>query len=256
MNKQIKQIALISTRPNNTNTKLLSELEDTNISVLNYPLTKISPLDNYQTFDSFLENLNMYQHIIFISTNAVHFFLERLKILSIIMPKDLLFSSIGPTTKKLLQKHLPVFVHSPKKEFDSEHLLKEDIFNNVSGKKILIVRGEGGRETLKQELEQRGAEVSYGECYIRDYIDVDLNCLKENLMNYHYKFMLITSTNSALHLLAQLKDTNIDWLQDIKIVVNHKAIKDQLNLIFKTILIAQNIEPHNLKKIVSSEKLD
>lgn len=79
MNKQIKQIALISTRPNNTNTKLLSELEDTNISVLNYPLTKISPLDNYQTFDSFLENLNMYQHIIFISTNAVHFSLKDLK---------------------------------------------------------------------------------------------------------------------------------------------------------------------------------
>ena len=53
----------------------------------------------------------------------------------------------------LLQKYLSVDVHSPIKTFDSEHLLKEKIYNNVEGQKILIIRGEGGRETLKNALE-------------------------------------------------------------------------------------------------------
>ena len=35
------------------------------------------------------------------------------------------------------------------------HLLKEKIYNNVEGQKILIIRGEGGRETLKNALEEK-----------------------------------------------------------------------------------------------------
>ena len=62
-------------------------------------------------------------------------FLERVKKLSLQVPKNLIFSSIGPTTKLLLEKHLSVDVHSPVKTFDSEHLLKEKIFSNVKIKK-------------------------------------------------------------------------------------------------------------------------
>ena len=256
MNEQKKQIALVSTRPNSSISQLINELKDTNISVLNYPLTKIKPLKNYETFDFYLKNLNEFQHIIFISTNAVIFFLKRLKILSIVVPKNLIFSSIGPATKKLIQCHLSVNVHCPKKEFDSENLLKEDVFKNIAGEKILIIRGEGGRETLKQGLERRAAIVSYGECYIREYVHLDLNSLKENLMKYHYKFMLISSTNSAVQLLNQLKGFDIGWLQDIKIVVNHKSIKDQIKSISKNVLITQNIDSQSLKKLILSESIN
>jgi uroporphyrinogen-III synthase len=39
--------------------------------------------------------------------------------------------------------------------------------NDVEGRNILIFRGRGGRELLKQALEARGAHVSYVECYRR-----------------------------------------------------------------------------------------
>jgi len=38
---------------------------------------------------------------------------------------------------------------------------------DVSGQHILIVRGDGGREKLKETLEQRGATVEYIEAYRR-----------------------------------------------------------------------------------------
>jgi uroporphyrinogen-III synthase len=37
----------------------------------------------------------------------------------------------------------------------------------VSGQDVLIVRGEGGREALRAELEKRGARVRYAEVYAR-----------------------------------------------------------------------------------------
>ena len=220
--------------------QLSDELKNSEIKLLSFPLTEIHPLNNYQIFDGVIENIKTYQHIIFISTNAVHFFLERVKKLSLQIPKNLIFSSIGPTTKLLLQKKLSVDVHSPIKIFDSEHLLKEKIYNNVEGQKILIIRGEGGRETLKNTLEEKGATVNYGECYVRKYVDIDLNQLKNDLVNYHHQFFLFSSTNSAKHFIDQLHNIETDWLQNIKIIVNHKKIQGLLSKIFKEIFVCNN----------------
>ena len=255
MNKP-KKIVLISTRPHKTNVQLSNELKNSDIKLLNYPLTEIYPLDNYQIFDTIFENLKTYQHIIFISTNAVHFFLERLKKLSQGIPKNITISSIGPTTKILLEKHLSLDVHCPVKTFDSENLLKEEIFSNVKDQKILIIRGIGGRETLKNNLEKRGAIVNYGECYVRKYIDIDLNRLKNDLTNYNHKFILISSTNSAKHFLGQLSNIETSWLQNTKIIVNHKKIKGQLSASFKNIFVCNNIEIQKVSDLILSKSLD
>ena len=248
-----KKIALISSRPQGTNVQLSDDLKNSEIKLLSFPLTEIHPLNNYQIFDGVIENIKTYQHIIFISTNAVHFFLERVKKLSLQIPKNLIFSSIGPTTKLLLQKKLSVDVHSPIKTFDSEHLLKEKIYNNVEGQKILIIRGEGGRETLKNALEEKGATVNYGECYLRKYVDIDLNQLKNDLVNYHHQFFLFSSTNSAKHFIHQLSKVDSRWLQNIKIIVNHKKIEDLLSKIFKDIFVCNNIDTQNIRKLIVSE---
>ena len=255
MNKP-KKIALISTRPQETNVQLSGDLKNSEIKLLSFPLTEIHPLNNYQIFDGVIKNIKTYQHIIFISTNAVHFFLERVKKLSLQIPKNLIFSSIGPTTKLLLQKKLSVDVHFPIKTFDSEHLLKEKIYNNVEGQKILIIRGEGGRETLKNALEEKGATVTYGECYVRKYVDIDLNQLKNDLVNYHHQFFLFSSTNSAKHFIHQLSKVDSSWLQNIKIIVNHKKIEGLLSKIFKNIFVCNNIDTQNIRKLIVSESLN
>ena len=251
-----KKIALISTRPLKTNVQLSEELKNSEIKLLSFPLTEIHPLNNYQIFDGVIENIKTYQHIIFISTNAVHFFLERVKKLSLQIPKNLIFSSIGPTTKLLLQKKLSVVVHYPIKTFDSEHLLKEKIYNNVEGQKILIIRGEGGRETLKNALEEKGGIVNYGECYVRKYVDIDLIQLKNDLVNYHHQFILFSSTNSAKHFIDQLHNIETGWLQNIKIIVNHKKIEGLLSKIFKNIFVCNNIDSQNIRKLIVSESLN
>lgn len=251
-----KKIALISSRPQGANVQLSDDLKNSEIKLLSFPLTEIHPLNNYQIFDGVIENIKTYQHIIFISTNAVHFFLERVKKLSLQIPKNLIFSSIGPTTKLLLQEYLSVDVHSPIKIFDSEHLLKEKIYNNVEGQKILIIRGEGGRETLKNALEEKGGIVNYGECYVRKYVDIDLNQLKNDLVNYHHQFFLFSSTNSAKHLIHQLSNVDSRWLQNIKIIVNHKKIEGLLSKIFKDIFVCNNIDTQNIRKLIVSESLD
>ncbi|MDC0182872.1 uroporphyrinogen-III synthase [Nitrosomonadales bacterium] len=224
MNEKLtkKNIALISTRPYEKNIDLFKKLKNKNILLLNHPLTEIKPLQNYAKFDLILSNLNNYQHIIFISTNAVNFFATRLKILQIKLPTNIIYSSIGPKTKEVLKNNFNINVYCPNEDYDSEHLIKNKIFNKLQGKKILIVRGTNGRETLKHMLEEKGAKVDYGECYIRNYLTIEQEKLNQELKNCTAIFILISSYGSAW----QLNQSPGQWIGDYKtkFIINHKKI--------------------------------
>tara|TARA_B100000767_G_scaffold273674_1_gene304520 strand:+ start:1653 stop:2420 length:768 start_codon:yes stop_codon:yes gene_type:complete len=247
-----KNIALISTRPSKKNIDLLKGLENTNISLLSHPLTEIIPLTNYDRFDEILNNLKNYQHIIFISTNAVQFFISRANKLSIKLPKHIIFSSIGPATQKALKDNFDINVHYPKKNFDSKYLLKNKVFKHIQNKKVLVVRGIGGRESLKKMLEKKGADVDYGECYIRNYLPINFEKIQQEIKAYNSIFLLITSHESAIHFLAQNKGDDWQWLKTTKVIVNHPRIKEVLDLTCDNIILTNDIALNSLLKIVKS----
>jgi len=226
LNDAKKNVALISTRPYEKNIALFKELENENILLLNYPLTEIKALEDYAEFDLILSNLNNYQHIIFISTNAVNSFAKRLKNLKIKLPNHIIFSSIGPMTREALENEFNINIHCPEKNYDSEHLIKNRIFNDLQDKKVLIIRGTGGRETLKHMLEEKGAKVDYGECYIRNYLPIKQEKLNQELKNCTAIFILISSYSSAF----QLESHPEQWISDYKtkFIVNHKKIEFSL----------------------------
>ena len=247
-----KNIALISTRPAEKNLSLLKGLENTNISLLSHPLTEIIPLKNYDKFDEILNNLKNYQHIIFISTNAVQFFISRVNKFSIKLPKHIIFSSIGPTTQKALKDNFDINVHCPKKNFDSKHLLKNKVFEHVQNKKVLVVRGVEGRESLKKMLEEKGAYVDYGECYIRNYLPINFEKIQQEIKAYNSIFLLISSHESAINFLAQNKEHDWQWLKSTKIIVNHPRVKEVLGLTSDNIILTNDVALNSLLKIVKS----
>jgi uroporphyrinogen-III synthase len=55
----------------------------------------------------------------------------------------------------------------PGQRFDSESLLTLPELADLTGQRVLIVRGEGGRPLLGDTLVQRGAELAYAEVYRR-----------------------------------------------------------------------------------------
>ena len=59
----------------------------------------------------------------------------------------------------------PVIV--PQSGADSEAVLAAPELQQVSGKRVLIIRGDDGRPVLGDSLAARGAKVEYAECYRR-----------------------------------------------------------------------------------------
>lgn len=85
-------------------------------------------------------------------------------------------AAVGLGTRAELHERGVGSVIAPTLEFSSEGLLALPEFarEKVKGRRIVIVRGQGGRETLKEALVKRGADVAYLEVYRRVVPDTDL----------------------------------------------------------------------------------
>ncbi len=175
--------------------------------------------------------------LIFVSPNAVHHGLSRLGPL----PPGVMLATVGKGTARELETALgrPPDVW-PRERSDSEALLAEPALRDVAGRRVFIVRGRGGRETLARGLAARGARVRYLEVYERRPVDVAAT-LNELLANAALDAILVTSTEILDHLLAQTEPRNRERLFALPLLVIHpRQAEHARQLGFRHILTATN----------------
>ena len=220
--KTLTGIGIAITRPINQAKKLAALIDQAGGTPILFPLIEIEPLKDYSQFEAVTSEIETYDWAIFISSNAVQNGMPRL--LKQGIPSNLKFAAIGPVTASELQSFGVKDVLIPNDRFDSESLLALDEMHAVSNKKILIVRGVGGRDVLAETLKARGAQVTFAECYQR--INPQTNCdLLANL--YREKKLhgiVITSSEAMRHLLDLAGDA--DWLKNVTLFVNHARIAE------------------------------
>ncbi|MBI5437069.1 MAG: uroporphyrinogen-III synthase [Nitrosomonadales bacterium] len=76
-------------------------------------------------------------------------------------------ATVGQGSAKALRDLGVQEIIAPQDRFDSEALLALPELQNVKGWRVVIFRGDGGRELLGDTLKARGAKVEYAECYRR-----------------------------------------------------------------------------------------
>lgn len=219
----LANIGVAITRPINQAKKLTQLIQEAGGNVIPFPLIEITALDDYSAFEQVIADINSYDWILFISSNAVENSLPRLNKQGI--PKQLKFAAIGPTTAKSLQSFGINEALIPEGRFDSESLLSLPAMHDMQGKKVMIVRGIGGRDVLANTLTERGAQVTFAECYQR--INPQTNCqvLAQAYNDGKLHAIVVTSSEAMRYLLAMAGES--DWLKQITICVNHARVAEQ-----------------------------
>lgn len=159
--KPLAGIGVLVTRPVHQGQRLGGMIEAAGGTAIYLPALEIQPLAELPGSRAAMGPVDGFQLVIFVSVNAViHGAVSLLG-----LRRDLRLAAIGRATAQALEGlGFPVGM-VPEGGFDSEALLKA--LTQVKGQRILIVRGEGGREVLGSELTARGAAVTYAEVYRR-----------------------------------------------------------------------------------------
>jgi uroporphyrinogen-III synthase len=221
-NKPLENIGIAITRPIDQAKKLATLIEQAGGTPIFFPLIEITPLVDYSEFESVISGIETYDWAIFISSNAVQNGMPR--IVKNGLPANLKFAAIGPVTASELQSFGVENVLIPKDRFDSESLLAVPEMMGVKNKKILIVRGVGGRDVLAETLKARGAQVTFAECYQRTNPQTNCDLLAQLYAEKKLHGIVVTSSEAMRHLL-DLAGT-LAWLRNITLFVNHARIAE------------------------------
>ncbi|MEN8169249.1 MAG: uroporphyrinogen-III synthase [Pseudomonadota bacterium] len=165
---ELNGLTILVTRPEHQAEPLCRLIESAGGQALRLPVLTIHDSSNAPAVTEKLARLGDYDLVIFISPNAVHFGIAAMQRLGD-LPAGLQLATVGRGSARTLSEHTgrsPDLV--PDERFDSEGLLALEQLQQMAGKRVLIFRGNGGRELLADSLRQRGAVVDYAEVYHRD----------------------------------------------------------------------------------------
>lgn len=199
------------------------------------PLPALAPADRQQLY-----NLDQFGHIIFISGNAVRFGMEEIESHWPQLPVGLNWYAIGSATASLLADY-GIVALTPAHEMTSEGLLKLPTLQQVAGEKVLIVKGEGGRDTLRAELEERGAVVNELRCYRRICPSLEPGALADMLANWQVDLIQIGSGEALTNMLALLSQKESTNLQDIALLLPSRRVAREAEAMgFTNLVVAEN----------------
>ncbi len=154
---------VLVTRPAGQAAGLLAHLRELGAAPVLFPTLDILPPINPAALARRLADLATYDLAIFVSPTAVQHGLAAISA----WPPGPRVAGVGPGTAAALRAAGILPVLAPQEGADSEHLLALPELADMAGRRVLIFRGEGGRELLANTLAARGAVVDYAECYRR-----------------------------------------------------------------------------------------
>jgi uroporphyrinogen-III synthase len=181
-----------------------------------FPALEIRPTADPETARILLTDVDGWDLLVFVSRNAVAF--ARRLLGKPGLPRGQRLAAVGRATAEALADAWRAPDLVPTDRFDSETLLAMDELQSMAGKRVLIVRGHGGRALLGDTLTARGAEVAYAEVYQRVRPDADpLPLLRRWANEVHW--VTITSNEILQNLSAVLGPEGAPLLRQTPLVV-------------------------------------
>jgi uroporphyrinogen-III synthase len=211
-------IGVLITRPAHQAEHLAKLIEAEGGAVIRFPTIEIAPPTDPGPLLAVLDHLADYHLAIFISPNAVDQTFGWLRAAKREWPKRLPIACVGRATAAAVGKQ-GLNATTPTERFDSEALLGLSLLQDVADKKVVIFRGDGGRELLGNTLKLRGAVVTYAECYRRLQPRGGVEELIDAWRRGEIQIVSVTSSDGLRNLHDMLGETGRGWLQDTPVVV-------------------------------------
>jgi uroporphyrinogen-III synthase len=190
-----------------------------------FPAIEIRDVEDLGPFMQLIDRLDEYDVAIFISPNAVE---RAMTLISArrTFPHRLQVATIGGGSVRALERFGLAGVVAPQSRPDSEGLLELPAFAAMSGRRVVIFRGQGGRELLGETLSARGAVVEYAECYRRVKPELDAAPLLQAWSGKGIDAITVTSSEGLRNFAEMVGPAGRERLLGTPLFVPHPRIAE------------------------------
>jgi len=168
--------------------------------------------------DAVIDTLDDYDLAVFISVNAVTRGMERIRARRA-WPERVKIATVGASSARALERYGHSVDLVPAHEFNSEALLALEALQDMRGRRVVIFRGNGGRDVLRDTLTARGAAVEYVEVYQRVCPDIDPESILHLWQPGGVDIVTVTSNESLQNLHEMAGPRGQPLLHELPLVV-------------------------------------
>lgn len=198
-------------------------------------------LDETPAQRTLIQNVDQFQHVIAVSPYAARLLLERLDTWWPQLPVGLSWYGVGTATAAEFQRAglTPV---APAEGFTSEHLLGLPSLSAPIGERVLLARGEQGRDLIRDTLRQRGADISELSLYQRrspNYSQADID---DALCTFNPDVIITLSGETLNNLIALGKNTNHNLKQRLLVVPAERVAEQARRAGFQKVCLPDGLD--------------
>ncbi|MCU0803592.1 MAG: uroporphyrinogen-III synthase [Burkholderiales bacterium] len=213
------------TRPAGQADALAGLIESRGGEAVVFPVIEIRDVEDVRPLLDVIDRLDRFDLAIFISPNAVN------KAMNLILarrrwPDALTAAALGRESEKQLRRHGVARTIAPQGRSDSEALLALPELQAMAGKRVVVFRGDGGRELLGDTLVARGATLEYAECYRRARPVADMTPLLTAWARGEIDAVTVTSSEGLANLFDMVGKLGQQWLRRTPLFAPHARIAE------------------------------
>lgn len=224
---------VVITRPLAQAAPLAQKLSALGCDAVVFPLLDILPLPDQTALQATLRHVDDYAMVAFVSPNAIDAAFAHVNQ----WPSHVALAVVGEGSKAALAQHgltlanATIFSPVDPQRTDSQTLVEALDLPSLQGKRVLILRGETGRELLADALRDHGVQVEQVAAYRRaaPVLDDAKSAELRQLLDVHADWVITSS--EALRILLQMVsdvagDAGVVKMQQQRLIVPHVRIAE------------------------------
>ena len=219
--KKVSKPIVILTRQHNYLGNTAAILQRLDYQPTHVPTVSISPQDN-SDLHALFANLESYTDLLFVSRNAVEVGMEMINQQKGV-PSSVRVMAVGGETAKQLFRY-GIDAMYPSDGYGAEALLSVSQLKDLSGRKVLIVRGEQGLSWPADEMRNRGAHVDQAICYNQGIPEKSAMQLRDALLQNHALEGVFIHSAQSLRNLVAISGSNWERISGTVLVAGSERI--------------------------------
>lgn len=219
-------MAVLVTRPDERGKQLVDLLNQSGVVALHLPLFTFEKGNDLENLPSKLSQLNAGDYVFLVSKSAVDFSVNTLKEIGFQWREDMQYFTVGQRTAQYFASQSERAIYYPIAQENSEGLLALPAMQQLAGKQILILRGNGGREYFSEQATERGAKVEAIECYRRVPISYNNEEQTSICKRSGVDTLVATSLDILYALIEFVPENEQNWLKSCRLVTVSSRIAE------------------------------